>query len=632
MVVDVETGLLVVNGKYIGNLITKTGPGILNSGSTQNATFSGKWAVTGGSLAFGLDNRIGVVPTVTVPDAITVSNGGKFRTGASFDPVAIDVHRGMTIGVGGGGFDAPFDVGTSKNLTTIWNGPITGNVGGDLQMSGVGTVVLNNTANDWDGATTISAGFLRVGASGVIPDTSVVTQSGGTFDLATTSTSETVKSISGTAGKIALAATSVLTLANPAGETAAQTLNVKAGGKIIKNGNGTLTLSGGAQNNDDQTGFNGEFILNSGILGVGTSTMLGGGNTPTATLTINGGKLCNPDDTSADPKNFNAALIVNLSGDFTVDQSLNATPGVIRFNGSTATIRNSNRTITVNGVGVLDFEGTVTEDVPGRSLTKAGNGGMVLGGANTYTGGTFVTGGTLVAANGDAFAGGALAVADGATAKINPATAKAVTLTTLNTNTSGKVDLTDNSMVIKGLTVDQVRSLIQGSFNAGHWNGATGLDSSTAAANAGGTTAIGYGGNNILNKTVFKGVTPLSGTDVLVKYTYYGDADLSGNTTLDDFTLFLGGYQNGGATWAQGDFDYSGGVTLDDFTLFLKGYQQQGAQLSQLEGLINRFPMSDAERAGMLAAVQAVPEPAGLGLLGMAAAAGGLLRWRRSRR
>ena len=74
-------------------------------------------------------------------------------------------------------------------------------------------------------------------------------------------------------------------------------------------------------------------------------------------------------------------------------------------------------------------------------------------------------------------------------------------------------------------------------------------------------------------------MTGLTSAAVFVKYTYYGDNDLSGNTTLDDFTLFLNGYQNSGNTWSQGDYDYSGRVTLDDFTLFLKGYQNQGAPL-----------------------------------------------------
>jgi hypothetical protein len=116
---------------------------------------------------------------------------------------------------------------------------------------------------------------------------------------------------------------------------------------------------------------------------------------------------------------------------------------------------------------------------------------------------------------------------------------------------------------------------------------------------------------------------------VLVKYTYYGDADLSGITTLDDFTLFLNGYQTAGTTWVQGDFDYSGLVTLDDFTLFLAGYQNQGPPLSAIEAMIDATPMSAAERAAMLAAVAAVPEPAGLAVFGVATA--GLLCHRRRR-
>jgi autotransporter-associated beta strand protein len=246
----------------------------------------------------------------------------------------------------------------------------------------------------------------------------------------------------------------------------------------------------------------------------------------------------------------------------------------------------------------------------GGSVTKNGAGTLTVSSANAYAGGTTVTAGTLVLANADATAGGSVNIADGALAQAQAGLSKAITVTTLATNATGKFDLTDNSMVIKGLDATQVRGLINGAFNAGHWNGATGLDSSTAGANAGGTTAIGYGTAGFLNKSSFKGVSPLNTTDVLVKYTYYGDSDLSGATNLDDFTLFLGGYQNSGTTWAQGDYDYSGLVTLDDFTLFLKGYQQQGAPLSELEALIDSVPMTSGERAAMLAAVQAVPEPA----------------------
>jgi autotransporter-associated beta strand protein len=165
-------------------------------------------------------------------------------------------------------------------------------------MAGAGTLVLNNATSDWGGNLSISAGKVTTGASDLIPNTAVVAQSAGTFDLATNSANETVKSISGSAGTIALGATSTLTLDNPAGETATQTLNVPSGGKIVKNGSGALTLSGGSGNNNATTGFRGELVLNSGTIGVGTATMIGGASTPTATLTINGGKLSNPDGTT----------------------------------------------------------------------------------------------------------------------------------------------------------------------------------------------------------------------------------------------------------------------------------------------------------------------------------------------
>src|SRR4029453_1504540 len=121
----------------------------------------------------------------------------------------------------------------------------------------------------------------------------------------------------------------------------------------------------------------------------------------------------------------------------------------------------------------------------------------------------------------------------------------------------------------------------------------------------------------------FKGVNGLLGTDMLVRFTYYGDADLSGDVTLDDFTQFLNGYQTQSAAtnnWLNGDFDYSGTVTLDDFTQFLYGYQNQGAPLGALEQVIaSATGLSSSERTTMLAAIQAVPEPSALAVLGLAA-------------
>ena len=119
---------------------------------------------------------------------------------------------------------------------------------------------------------------------------------------------------------------------------------------------------------------------------------------------------------------------------------------------------------------------------------------------------------------------------------------------------------------------------------------------------------------------------------MIVKYTYYGDADLNGQTDLNDFALFLNGYQNAGTDWLHGDFDYNGQTNLDDFTLFLAGYQNQGAPLTAVQSLIDVAPLSEAERAAMLAAVAAVPEPTGVAMLALGAAlAAGSRRTRRLR-
>jgi hypothetical protein len=169
---------------------------------------------------------------------------------------------------------------------------------------------------------------------------------------------------------------------------------------------------------------------------------------------------------------------------------------------------------------------------------------------------------------------------------VTPGGNKTVTTSGLSITGAGKLDLADNDMVVRYTTAQAgtvpaaVEQLIKQGFHNGDWLGATGITSSAAAADP--RTALAVVDNATLGRTSFSGVTGLTGREVLIKYTYSGDADLSGNVTLDDFTMFLAGYQGTspiGSHWMTGDFDYSGLVTLDDFTSFLAGYQQQAAVL-----------------------------------------------------
>jgi predicted outer membrane repeat protein len=143
-----------------------------------------------------------------------------------------------------------------------------------------------------------------------------------------------------------------------------------------------------------------------------------------------------------------------------------------------------------------------------------------------------------------------------------------------------RLDLADDAMVLENTTLAAVQAQITAGFNGGDWLGA-GIASSAAAADPNARTAIGYADNAEFGLEEFAGVGGLTGDEILLKYTYYGDADLSGVVDLDDFGLFLTGYQNPSLprTWIYGDFDYTAATDLDDFGLFLYGYQNQGGPL-----------------------------------------------------
>ncbi len=172
----------------------------------------------------------------------------------------------------------------------------------------------------------------------------------------------------------------------------------------------------------------------------------------------------------------------------------------------------------------------------------------------------------------------ALQITDGLV-DLAPGGGHSLSIGQLSIGATGKLDIADNALLLKGTTTAAVQALVVLGFDHGTWLGTHGISSSAAAADAGGRTAVGFVSNGDLGRTSFAGFSGLTSTDVLVKYTYYGDTDLNGKVTLDDFSLFLHGYQTGGTGWLYGDLDFNGKVTLDDFSLFLAGYQRQGAPL-----------------------------------------------------
>ena len=115
---------------------------------------------------------------------------------------------------------------------------------------------------------------------------------------------------------------------------------------------------------------------------------------------------------------------------------------------------------------------------------------------------------------------------------------------------------------------------------------------------------VGFGGTETF------GGESVGSSDVLVMYTYAGDADLSGSINGDDYFKIDQGYSAHATGYANGDFNYDGRIDADDYFIIDSNYSRQGAAFSAGSPLA-----LDTAADGSIGGVQAVPEPAAMGLL-----------------
>jgi autotransporter-associated beta strand protein len=234
---------------------------------------------------------------------------------------------------------------------------------GDLHFTGVissagpGFVGITNSAggatffdavNTYSGITTIHSGALRAGVAGAFPSTSSFSIVG-TLDL--NNFSQTVASITGT-GNITLGTATLTT----GGDNSSTTLSgvISGSGGLTKVGNGTLTL-GGVNTYTGATTISGGF-LQAGIVGA----------LPSTSAVI--------DNDILDLNNFS--------------QTVASIRGIGNVTLGTATLTTGGNNTSTTLFGVISGSG---------GLTKVGNGTFTLGGVNTYTGATTISGGTLQA-------------------------------------------------------------------------------------------------------------------------------------------------------------------------------------------------------------------------------------------
>lgn len=550
-----------------GSVVNKTGSGRMEMGNGNNPN-SVKYVLKGGIQSSASIARISAsAPGALVQDFWTFDGGGWGINTGNQDTSA---NRGMTIKSGGAFFGS-----SAATINMTISSPIVGTEGGGITVTNVGPfvgnahqagvlLILNNntgTPNSWDGNLTIASGSVRENFNNQVPNTAVVTQSAGTtFDLGTAGVTDTVKSISGTGGTIALGAAGKLTLDAPAGETAQQVLTGTAGSQLIKNGSGAVSLTGSS------TGFAGEILLNNGTIGIGGANSLGS-NTANPTFQINGGKISN---TGSAGRNMSANLKVNVNANFTADDSLaGGTAGQITFQGI-STLVGGDKTITVNGTANLGFD-DLRETVAGTKVIKDGDGILAFtSNANTataFTGdvkvlnGKVNVSGTSIIGTGNntvELAGGALNSSANRTVATNPITNPiSVTANSAITTTSSaatvNMAMTSNSIAGGAATTLTFR-------NDGA-NDATDLFRPRLSG-----SGFDYQGKIAVdNGAVGKTQLEFANTGATIQ-TFSGD--ISGNGALYR-TSGAVGTGNGGTTDLKGNNTYSGGTVVEEGTLLV---------------------------------------------------------------
>jgi autotransporter-associated beta strand protein len=374
------TGVATISGGTLDlggskSIVVNTGVTLLISNTISNGTVNKEAAgililqasntYSGGTSIFGGTVKLGVVDALPASGVVGLSTSGVSLDLNGFSPTINDL-TGVS--------------GTTITSSTAGAMVLTTGSGTNRSFSGViqdgsGTVALLKQgsaiftlggANTYSGGTTVSAGTLKLSGTGSLLSTGSVTLSSATSVLdisALTGAGTTIGDLSsGSASSSVTLGAKALTFGTNTASTTFAGAVTGASGSLVKQGTGTVVLTG-------TNSYTGGTTISAGTLQLsGTGSLLSTGSVTlsSATSVFDISALTGADTTIGDLSSSDASSSAVLG------------TKALTFGTNTAS---------------TTFAGAITG--AGGSLVKQGTGTVILTGTNSYTGGTTVSAGTL---------------------------------------------------------------------------------------------------------------------------------------------------------------------------------------------------------------------------------------------
>ncbi|EGS1696288.1 autotransporter outer membrane beta-barrel domain-containing protein [Salmonella enterica] len=595
-------GTLISDGTLVASNVEALGSGDV----TDNATLE---LNTGGTF----DNAISGSGKVekSGDDALTLSGANTYTGGTLISDGTLVASNVEALGTGDVTDNAVLELNTGGDFDNAISGS------GQVEKSGDGTLTLSGS-NTYTGGTTINDGTLiatsvdALGSGDVTDNATLALNTGGTFDNAISGSGQVVKSgddvltLSGansySGGTLISDGTLVASNVEALGSgdvtnDAVLELNtggtfdntISGSGRVVKSGDGALTLSGA-------NSYSGGTLISDGTLIAGRVDVLGSGDvTDNATLELNTGG-------TFDNAISGSGQVVKSGDDVLTLSGANSYSGGTLISDGTLVASNvealGTGDVTDNATLEMNTGGDFINNIGGTGrVEKSGDDALTLSGSNTYTGGTTINDGTLIATSVDALGSGDVtnnAVLElntggdfinniGGTGRVEKSGDETLTLSGSNTYTGGTL-ISGGTLVatnVEALGTGDVTDNAVLELNTG----------GDFINNIGGTGRVEKSGDDTLtlsgSNSYTGGTLISSGTLVATNVDALGSGDVTDNATLELNTggTFDNAISGSGQVVKSGDEtltlsganSYTGGTLISGGTLVATSVEALGS-------------------------------------------------------